>query len=603
MMFEDFDGVPKGDHQQDWYVGERWDRRARHMVPAEEAEKRLLRFVESPARDRRRTLRLILGRTGCGKTTFVKYFFNQYLQSHRPALLKSLAPLYIDCAEASVAARRLEQDVDRRTDTYLRERYPVLEQSPHYLRMWDTECDFDKPFYLRLWQDLTPAGTLNEKLRLIEPKRRNVHDFNRVRINYLYRELGKTPLLIWDNLDHADIDVQRMAIQLARHKLSWVPDAKVIICVREGTVPFALQEIAPAAYRLSDQELFTPDVHSVLAKRATAAKAVLAERLKVAVSSGTDVDLAHPEAFLDAVLDSLKTQPIQRALCELSCDNLRSQLVMVERVLRSGHIPAPVISGMIRGYSRDAKPQRLSWRRFAETLICGEYRFRRGEGDDSSLIINLFQPEVATQGYASILCMPRLLYILDKLGHEMALNDLERTMAALGYPAALVAYCVRYLADAGLVRSSQGRLPDGYGAGRQLWKRAYYIGCSECGQYYSRVVLRSLVYVQHMAMVTDLDPEFRNRIGMYEPHQLPKAAIAAAALISQVRADEAEERTAADRSKAGSVCYRYLKLGGLANYLVRGCLASLAAMQKGWLPTGSVKQSTWRDMQDVIRAA
>ncbi len=391
LMFEDFNGVPRADHQKDWYVAKRWDSRARAFAEEEDPERRLMEFLTSESPGSRRSLRLIYGPIGCGKTTFIKHFFEVYLREKQPELFKQIIPIIIDCAEAAVSPNDLEQDVDRRTHADLRRQVPWLEDAPHFMNMWTEECDFDKLFYIRLWAPLSAADTEREKQEIIKPRREDPHDFNRVRINYLVKQ-GYKPVMVWDNLDHASVEVQHKALQLACHKLSWMPGAKVILSVRETTRPLAFAGIAPAAYRVSDQELFPPDVHSVLRRRAdTATEYIHAPSTTVRVADRVSANITRPDHFLTAVLESLKIREIEEALCAISAQNVRTQLNMLQHTLRSGHVPTQLIADMVRAHYDRADGLRLSWRSFMEAIICGDYMYPREFGDDNSLVLNVFE--------------------------------------------------------------------------------------------------------------------------------------------------------------------------------------------------------------------
>ncbi len=133
VMFEEFNGIPQGEHQKKWYVGRRWDRRTRSCVEAGKAESRLVSFLNPEQETPRRTLRVVYGRTGTGKTTFLRYFFFTYLPAEHPQIDEKIAPILIDCADAALSVEGLEPDVDRRVHDCLKksERYRWLEKDPH----------------------------------------------------------------------------------------------------------------------------------------------------------------------------------------------------------------------------------------------------------------------------------------------------------------------------------------------------------------------------------------------------------------------------------------------------------------------------------------
>ena len=603
-MFQEYDGSSDEDrsHQRTWYVGQRWDRRTRKFVPqGEEPEVRLLHFVNEDVAAGGRTLRIIYGRTGAGKTTFLKHFFQTYLPEEHPDLYKTLAPIMIDCAESAVSADLLEPDVDRRVHECLKRKYPWLEDESHFLRMWESECDFDKLFYIRLWTDVPPAATLKQKLKIIEPRRRDHHDFNRVRINYLI-QLGYRPVLIWDNIDHAPLDVQQRAIQLARHKLSWMHGAKVIIAIREYTYPLVQQEIAPAAYQISDQEIHAPNVHEVLRRRADSVVAHLGEpNVEVQLTERFSFILARPRDFLQTVLDSLKQRPVEKALCDLAAENVRIQLKMVDRTLRSGHIPIEMIASMVQSYSSGGKPVRLSWRRFVEGLICGDYRFYKEEGEDQALVVNVFESGDLTHPFCNSLCMPRLLQMVDSVAFDIDLAEVVRALEVVGYPGLALRTSANNLLKANLIHSPQGRMPSEFLEGGQP-EIPYYVTCTSAGRYYVRRLMRELVYVQHMSAVTSMEERFRQEVRLWMPGELEAGVRSAAALIAQVYGDETRELKAALRTRVGTEIHRQYGFGRLAHDMTRTCHKALDLIRKAWHEEEEGGAVDWSALKRLLEA-
>lgn len=609
VMFEDFDGLPRSMHQQKWYVGRRWNRRERVFEDSAEAEGRLLGFVTERKDGPRRTLRLITGRTGSGKTTFLNHFFHVYLPQNHPQTADSLAPIMIDCADAAIAPDTLEHDIDHRVHEALKSpKFTWLETEPHYITMWEEECAFDKLFYLRLWASLGPAQTVAEKLKRIEPKRADLHNFNRVRINYLIKR-GITPIMVWDNLDHADIGVQRKAIQLARHKLSWMPGAKVIVAVREYTRPMVLQEIAPAAYQLSDQELFAPDVHSVLERRVESAIAALGTVQKpIELQERTSVALGRPSEFMSIMLSSLKDKEVEDALCKLSVDNVRNQIAMAKLTFSSGHMPPEMINVMVQSYYQDQArnhptvvdpPARLSWRRFIQGLICGHYVYHRSGGDDHALVLNVYEAEDPNHEFGNSLCIPRILRVLDSCACEVPFGELLQTLESCGYRSATIKRCVKTLLAAHLIHSPQG--PLSISVLTEDEANPFYVECTDAGRYYVRRLIKELVYIQHMSMVTHLEPQFLERLSLWKPHQVIDGVKSAAALIAQVHADEVREQSAMRKNAQARRVGTQFGFGELAVEMANGCHKALSIMQATWKKRSRLDAVDWQAAHEELQ--
>ncbi|MCX5632622.1 MAG: hypothetical protein NTW93_02955 [Phycisphaerae bacterium] len=603
ILFEEFDGRPREKYQANWYVGKRWDRRQQRYMPKEDAEKRLLSFIIEKGKGRRH-LRLIYGHAGCGKTTFLNFFFSVYLPREYPDVCKNLTPIIIDCATASVSASMLEQDVDHRINDYFTKnrRYNWLEEDPHYLNMWEEECDFDKLFYMEMWSDLTPAATKIEKLKHIKPFRDDIHNFNRVRINYLIKH-GQEPIIIWDNLDHASMEVQRRAIQLARHKLSWMPGAKIIIAVREHTYPIVQQEIAPAAYLLSDQELFAPDACSVLKQRVDTAVEKLPSTPTppvINLTERTSVALSKPDRFLNVMLESLTEQDAKETLCDMSSDNVRIQLAMAKLAFRSGHIPMKVIYDMISSYDGNNFQVKLSWRRFMESLICGDYCFHREYGEDQSLVVNIFESGDIEHEFCNSLCMPRILSILNSFHYELPLTRVLKVLKICGYPEMTLRRSMDILMSSSLIHSPQGQLPEDFIEKGQL-EIPFYVSCTPAGKYYIQKFIKELVYIEHMSVTTSLEENFRKKVELWEPKEIEKSAKSAAALIGQIHQDEIREYKYIHKRKQSLRIGEVLGFGKLSHEIAIGCQKGVEIIKKTWEEREEGNNINWDTIKDVLR--
>ncbi|MCX6344992.1 MAG: hypothetical protein NT018_07945 [Armatimonadetes bacterium] len=611
QMFGDFNGVARLSHQKKWYVGKRWNSVARCLTNQDDKpEKDMLDFINDNDVGSRRNLRLLYGSPGVGKTTFLNHFFNNYLPKEIQRTGQNVLCIIIDCPETCIDVASLEKDVDLRTHELLRNLAPWLEDEPHCMRMWEEEYDFDKPFTIALWSKLSPAETTAEKLKLIAPERNNYQTFNRVRINYLIK-LGYKVILVWDNLDQTPEEMQHAAIRLAVHKRAWCPGIKVIISVRATTLPLAMAAMAAAAYRLSDQELFPPDVHSVLARRAdTAIKTIKTASVSINVAPSANVVIGSPANFFKQVLKSLESRDIEEPLCALSVDNVRMQLKMMEQVLQSPHIPTPLIAEMVRTYypnSHDSHNEiRLSWRNFMESLICSEYKYHRKYGNAASMVLNLFESDIPMPAFCNSLCMPRILQMINR-HREANVGEVVKMLGILGYPKIEVRKCLVELLSTVLVESPQGMLTHIKNDNKSI-PEYYRVRCTSAGIYYIKSLIKELVYVQNMSIVTSLEYQFRQNIQPWVDQSSLAAMLeanvySAAALIAQIHKDEESEMAAIQKSVEGKKIYDDYGFGTLAFTLVKGCNRSLDNIGRTLAKQQRAETVDWSQLKSIINAA
>ena len=617
-MFQGFDGVP-GEQQSNWYVSRRWDRGSNSHTSEDDAEERLLRFLADNDDSTRRGIRLIYGGTGVGKTTFVHHFFEVYLPATDPELSKKTAHFMVDCAEAAVTPDLLEQDVDRRIHEILNADFSFLEDHPHCLDMWNEECQFGTALFREVCLGMTEEQIRQKKADQIYHRQLDPHNFNRIRINYLRERFGVRPVIVLDNVDQAGADIRRRAILMATHKRHWMKGLKVIICVRDSNQRSVRQEIDEAACLVSDQELHPPDIHIVLARRAeTASQRLRASNatVTVPVSDDTQAVLARPDRFLMTVVESLRARGIEKALCDLTNENIRYQLTMVETILRSGQFPREMLVDFVRTYTRDQKPARLSWARFMEALICGRYRFMRQDGEEASLILNLFESGDIGHEYANTLCLSRVIMAVRAKGGRCALSDVLKDLERIGYHRSVALRSAALLLDAKLLRSPDGALPPEYDASGEGQHRLYEVDCTPAGDYYMDELAGRLVYLQHCAVVTSIEGAVRRRfetkigrhITLWQPGDVPGACAAAGLLIAQVRHDEQREgafaRADPDRLEVYSRIVPSDPSSGHAflwRQMAIGSLRSIRHMRATWKP--DLPQSTWQAAEDLLRAA
>lgn len=451
-MFRPYEGIADTAEQVRWYVMERWNpREGRETVAWDSPEARLKQFISEPVGPSFRRIRLISGPTGCGKTTFINHFFHEYLPEKETDLDSSLFVLIIDCHDAAQHGGHLEQDIDHRIHLKLQEEeYSWLDELPHCIDMWLSEINFDSGFYRALWKDLPEDLTEQKKLEWIDERRRGLHrrnssespfhDFNRVRLNYLAGKFDKKLIVVWDNVDHAPLDVQEEAISLARHKLRWIPNQKIIITVREYALTRVASELPAAAFALSTQHLHPPPIHRVLEARAETAMKALESRLDM---GDVTVTVQDGKKFLQSILLSFRESENQKILTRLTNSNLRMQLEVVLQVLKSGHIASTedALDAIRRHFESSERPWRIPWVSLLEALICGDYRFRYPY---ETFILNLYDAGNIVS-FFNTLNTHYVLKIAERCASGIAPSEITLLLQRLGHPSAVTEASIQRL--------------------------------------------------------------------------------------------------------------------------------------------------------------
>jgi len=279
----------------------------------------------------------------------------------------------------------------------------------------------------------------------------------------------------------------------------------------------------------------------------------------------------------------------------LSTDNIRVQLLMIEQTFRSGHIPIEMIAEMIRSYTSGELEWGLSWRRFMEGIICGDYRYHRTHGEDPAMVINVFESGDLMHDFCNSLCIPRMLQLVDSFSNGVLLNEVFRVLEIVGYPKMTLRVCMERLMLCKLVHSPQGLLTTEFLAGSEDFT-PHYVSTTSAGRYYIRRLVKELVYIQYMSLVTSLEPLFQRGIEPWEPQEVGKGAASAAALIAQISRDDRRERDALSNTNEGRRIGRQFAFGRLAHDMAIGCRDGVNNMLKAAEQGGYRDKTNWREV-------
>jgi hypothetical protein len=327
-----------------------------------------------------------------------------------------------------------------------------------------------------------------------------------------------------------------------------MPAVKTIITVREYARQQVKTELELMSFQVSDQNLLPPDVHRVLEQRARSAQTELAntvigEEVAVRVSDGLN--------FLLSVLASFKEPINERILCRLSSYNLKEQLRMAAQVMKSGHIAgtATVLEAVRRFYESPEHPWHIGWADLLEALICGDYSFMY---TPESRVVNLF--DAGSPGFTGTLSYYCVLQVLRGHGADIDRSEVISLLSSLGHPASVTAKSIRNLLDQGLLWSEQGLVvPEG---------QPQQLKLSIKGEFYLDELMTKTMYLQHMGLVTPLNPELKRELSWWKPEDFKSRIRAARVMVKQLDHDEKSQWTEAERLGGDSVRVRKKYLPG-----------------------------------------
>jgi len=483
-----------------------------------------------------------------------------------------------------------EKKILERINRELNEKAAWLDNSPHYVEMWREELNLGSD-YSKAIINTCPGDTGEEKIALFikEKREQNIYLFNVIRLKYLINKCHRTVVLILDNIDQATTVCQLDAVRLARLMLGEIPNLKIIIAVREYLKKWAKSELQISAFGVQELKLYPPNIYEVLRQRARAAFRDLKQK-----SESVNVDIDNPDIgklsvrivdgikFLESVLYSFKMGENRRILTRSSDYNLRDQLEMVHKVLRSGHI-APdvsVLEAVRKYYVSPQKPWIIRWADLLESLICGDYHFAV---EQRPVIHNIFTSQdtsTFSEGFQDTLIAAYILKIIDISG-EIGKSDLERKLNMLGFATDLVNAALGNLASNGLILAD--KRPD-------FVDPEGLLQFTIKGRYYIRELIRKLMYVQHMGIVTPLEEKFRDEVRQWNPQEFDWRIKGALALAGQLCKDERDQRALI--KGGGEYAEKIMSdfsLGHISNWIVKKIIKELKALRDS--REGSRRQS------------
>jgi len=527
-MFKPLDSLMKDERIENWFV------------ESEHTMKSLRKFVERPHGSIPHLL-IVRGWTGSGKTTSIRVLFEKM----RNTLPSHLVYLYLDTSIASVTVADLERDFDTQILVGLHWQF-----GPSHFQGVDPNNESDTA--------------------------------NRKRLHQLVDE-GKMIVIVWDNVDQCPRDIQTKCLQLAHHKLKWIPQQKIIVPVRNYTFARAQKELTITGYDYTSIRHSPPPMDGILRLRAGLARSAMERSFggetTIDLGGGVAVTVAHGEAFLNKVLDDLSEQRIAQAREQLSNGSIRFQLDLARYALRSPYLTRELVLDALRRYFEDQEADHVlvPYHLFLEGILTGgmDQCYRIFSFEDA-LLINMF--DAGEPGaYFNTLNRHHVADMVSRTNLGMRVDELISQLSALGHSRECTEATLREFLASGILWSEDGSAED-------FPDRISRVLPTESVRYYLGEVMMSLAYLQHMGLVTPLEEQNQNRIEMWhvghEKSTFLQRMRSAEALLRQIAMDESVERDVARRSGDGPTVLQTYEFGHVSGRIARSVLKEIAAIRR-----------------------
>jgi len=433
------------------------------------------------------TLFLLLGGIGCGKTTFLKRFFN-YIA--KPFIEKNALWYYVDFLAAPLDAEKVELFLYDSVLEQIRSRYGNLKlESRDSLKV----AYEDKILALKegfLDAERLPAEEYERKIS--EHLEKWMLDFRDYvpRVVRAARLIGRTTVLCIDNVDQLSPSYQARIFLLAQWAVRQM-EAVVIVALREESYYAASIQRAFTAYNNRKFHIASPPFRLLISSRLKYCRRMLTlpqEKILIKLGTGIRFDKVDISKFFDIIEYSIfsKNRNIARLIEALSFGNMRAALDMFATFLYSG---ATNVDKMLKIYDRDGQ-YFVAFHEFAKSIILGDRKYYR---DSESRVLNVFDcgPEKNSSHFTSI----RLLALL--LGHADSTNPEGRGFVRLDdvFDAFLDTFDNEMDLTKTAKRLLQKQLLQVDTRSPNTIEGASYIRISSAGWYYFKYLLRAFAYL------------------------------------------------------------------------------------------------------------
>jgi hypothetical protein len=456
---------------------------------------------------------ILLGRIGCGKSTFIRRFFEIELKQRGNA--NDIVYIYIDLLSSRRGKKvDFENEIETQILRVLRHKYESLN-----LFSWDTELLIFPELVEQLRSSSGSPKIVNRK----QYRRRLTESFDQVKtdkgnyINFIFRylinDLKLLPCIIIDNVDNLDVTQQKEILSLAFHKAEWTKGV-VIVTLRGGTFMSLYDDWLNSYSNIWTKvyHLEPPNFTDVLTKRIN----YLLEKLEGSTVSfpyeNVTFTVNDVKPLMKLVINTVAPSREARyhIVEAVSNHNLREAFDVLIDITTSGHIP---IIEFVRAHI-DGKQARIPYHCIINAIMLSNFCYYL---ESRSHIKNIFDYDPVTGINPNILLPYRVLSYMHALTRESGrmrrMSEILEDFSVIGYSGNHVDIALRRLFDKKLIFTWQ------YNANPSSIKPDHDCFISDRGIFYYEHLIYCFQYIQKVIEDTYL-PEYLEISLVQEPDDL-----------------------------------------------------------------------------------
>jgi len=595
-------------------------------------------LIQSEKYDNKHIL-VIHGRTGVGKTTFIRHFFFKVLKDQYPHIAKDIVFIRISMPVVSPDLNRAEDDYDHSVYFALLKLFHQKNNPKYDLMNPETLIEMACSDELLEEEDIPkvrntlkstypPPEARSLQLRWIreiaEGRRANktniedddqnilvsdYADFNRLALRYLCRINSNLKFVIFmDNVDHLPALNQQQAFLLSRHKLGWIKKFKqvyFIIALRSYMLKNSWKEDTFSAYsnKVEKLEIFPPSLYQVLDKRREFLFAPESKKRTAVLKhidsnrNAINIPIPKPEEMVKSIVNAFEDRKRDTYIAKLTNYDIRQGLEIAKSVIQFPFYPWDVLADSIeKHYSQNPSGYHslLSFDRIIDAIVRKTNRLCEVT---LPFFDNVFRVDDSDH-FANSLCKLYILKFLSK--RTFSLKELMAQLMFLGHPEPLINIALESLLKCNIITS-----PEGIHIEEHNIKTIHSEGTSLCDEYLC-ILSKKLYYLQGMAYCTPMEYDLCCKIPLpseihNDDRTFESRVLAASLLLEQFKRDSESQRNYINglerrKGKIANLYWEQAKLGDLVEVIRLGLLSDLKNIQDA----GGFKALNWANLRKLF---
>ena len=412
------------------------------------------------------SLMLLIGNVGSGKTTFIRYFKNVFLENNHQDLATKCEWIFINMNSAPVSQNEIYNWLRNRIIESIVEEHPGIDFDDFSIikKVFKHEImQFDKGIGSLLKPDDTEYN--KELYRLLNDKMQDTKSYLSSLLTYLRENYNKIPIIVLDNCDKRNKEEQLLMFEVSQW-LRTQYKCIVILPMRDTTYDLYKSEppldtvVRDLVFRIDPPDLLKVlqarlDYITRITEQTSITSYTLENNMRVEVKRGELI-----EYFKLIMVAIRKDRWITDIFYRLTNKNIRNGIQIFEDFCKSGHMKTSDILAM-RVLGAEAQVPTF---KFINVLLRKNRRYYKG---DESNFINLFGSDYNDDFPDPFIRLDILSWLQNQSSIEgptgdkglHAMSKLEQYMQILGHNSDVVQRELMYLIKKGLVYSETIKPP------------------------------------------------------------------------------------------------------------------------------------------------